>query len=172
MADIDGVDHVDNELDALEGVASGYAEKLKECIYRTIVQRLAASGRMEAWLPRVNGELQEAVQAVMDCDAALRTATLAAATALDLPSESTLREVASAAPQPYDYILRECRDDLLRLITQLGDTQAENRRLLASQVLAYDSAMAALGIGASAGYDHTGATALRTDRSLLIDTRS
>lgn len=149
----------DADLEALAGAVARQSDALAHLRFKFEVQQLVLAGGRSAWLEETTRELEQAIEQVQRSDAAFRQVlSLAASRALGLSPESTLREVAAAAGEPWRYIFEQGREDLRRSIERVGALCAENRKLLARGYLATSEALAVLGMQpAGLSYDATGA---------------
>lgn len=149
----------DADLEALAGAISAQSEALSHLRFKFEVQQLMLAGGRAGYLDETTRELEQAIEQVQRSDAAFRQIlALAAARSLALSPESTLREVAAAAEEPWRYIFEQGREELRRAVERIGVLCAENRKLLARGYLATSEALAVLGMQpAGPSYDATGA---------------
>ena len=149
----------DDELEALARAIAEQSEALAHLRFKFEVQQMILSGGRAAWVDETTQELEEAIEEVHRADVAFRHRLSAAASRVfGLSPESTLREVAAVAGEPWRYIFEQGREDLRRAIEAVGRLCTENRKLLARGFLATSEALAVLGVEtAGLSYDATGA---------------
>ncbi|MGH9088505.1 MAG: flagellar protein FlgN [Acidimicrobiales bacterium] len=160
---------------ALERLARCLDEQLsalRHLCFKFEVQEIVLSGGRHQWLNETTGELERAVHRVHDTDRALRAALAQGAVALGLSPESTVREVADAAPEPWGYIFGQHREDLQRSIDRVAQLSRTNRQLLTRGHAATTSALQFLGADVPTGYDATGNAAPATGSVGLLNARA
>jgi hypothetical protein len=99
-------------------------------LYRLVTERLILGSGSTRWLVDVDAEVCAARERVQlgEIARALEVDVLLAQLGLD--GNASLGELADAALQPWRWLLREHRDALLTLTTDVSLTAAQNRRLL------------------------------------------
>ncbi|MDA8034120.1 MAG: flagellar export chaperone FlgN [Actinomycetota bacterium] len=149
----------DENLEALAGAVAAESDALGQLRFKFEVQQVMLSGGRSAYLDETTRELEAAIAAVQHADAIFRQRLSSAAVdPLGLSPESTLREVAAAAGEPWRYIFEQGRADLRRAVEAIGRLRTENRKLLARGYLATSEALALLGVDtAGMSYDASGA---------------
>ena len=163
----------DGDLEALAVGVAAETEALARLRFKFEVQQMMLSGGRAAYLDETTRELEAAIAEVHHADAQLRQRLAAASRALELAPESTLREVAAAAGEPWRYIFEQGRDDLRRAVDAIGRLCAENRKLLARGYLATSEALALLGVEtAGTSYDASGAPTRGRAAAAILNTRA
>jgi hypothetical protein len=103
---------------------------LELLLYRLDVeQALIAVGRTR-WLSRATDDVEHALDELRLAELARAVAIDEVASQLGLPPGCTLRELAAAAPAPYDALLLDHREALLRLTGEVDLVARANRDLL------------------------------------------
>jgi hypothetical protein len=141
------------------------------CFRLEVLQAVVTVGKRE-WLPESNADLAQALDALQQSDRELRVALGETARSLGLSPEATLREVAVAAPEPWDFVFakhREVVDHLARRADELG--RACNQ-LLRQLLATLEAALTMIGGEAPVGYDETGGQGPVTGSIGLVDTRT
>lgn len=148
----------DEDLEALAAAIASESEALARLRFKFEVQQVMLSGGRVAYLEETTRELEAAIAEVQHADALFRDRLAGAASrSLGLAPESTLREVAAAAGEPWRYIFEQGREDLRRAVEAIDRLSTENRKLLARGYLATGEALAVLGIDTGGtSYDAAG----------------
>ncbi len=121
---------------------------------------LLASGR-HAWLSHSTAEVSHVIEALEAVESARAVALAEVAADLGLAPGATLREIASAAPEPWDRILDGHREALLANLRNAQRIAALDREVLALDLASTNDALAVLG---------SGGTTYEADGSALVDT--
>lgn len=161
--------------EALERLARCLEQQLvalRRLCFKFEVQEIVLSGGRHQWLNETTAELERAVTDVQSSDPDLRRALAAAAVALGLSSEATVREVAMAAPEPWGYIFDQHRTELRQALDRAGALSRANRQLLARGQAATTAALALLGAEAPTSYDASGALSPAGGSLGLLDARA
>ncbi len=145
------------------------AEQL--CFKFEVQGMLLASGR-HRFLSNTTSELESAAARLEQTDRALRAALTRAAAVVGLSPESTLREVAASAPEPWSFIFGQHRETLFGLIEEVRKLSGMNRRLLASGQAAIHSALSFLGAEVPTGYTASGTAPVASGSARLLDARA
>lgn len=159
-------------LERLQTALEEELEALGAASFRLEVQQAVLTTGRQRWLSRATGELQRAVDALRQAEGTLRETLATAAVLLGLSAEATLREVAGAAPDPWNTVLIRHREDILAAVGNLSLLQKTNRMLLVQGLAATSSALATLGAEQHPGYDATGALGPITGSLGLLDARA
>jgi hypothetical protein len=159
-------------LEALALAVAGQTDALSRLRFKFEVQQMMLSSGSNSWIAETTGELEAAIDAVQVSDAEFRGALSAAAVAVSLSPESTLREVAAAVDEPWSYIFRQGREELQRSIERVTSLCAENRKLLARGYLATSAALSLLGVEINTSYDATGAPVGRSTSANILNTKA
>lgn len=145
---------------------------LRHLCFKFEIQEVVLTSGRQKWLGETTAELEQAVAALHERDQAVREALAAAAVAVKLSPESTVREVAAAVPEPWNYVLEEHRKGLHELLERVGQLSRTNRQLLARGHAATTAALSFLGAQVSSGYDDKGRPSPATGSVGLLDARA
>lgn len=163
----------DADLEALAGAIARQSDALTYLRFKFEVQQVMLAGGRAGFLDETTKELSEAIGRVQACDVDFRGRLSKAAGALGLSLESTLREIAASAGEPWRYIFEQGREDLRRATEAIGRLSAENRKLLARGYLATSQALAVLGVEtAGLSYDATGAPQRSRSAATILNARA
>ena len=143
-------------LETLTQAVEAQLAALQQLCFKFEVQALVLTGGRQKWLGQATSELEGAVAALQASDRRLRDSLATAACAIGLSPESTMREVAGAAAEPWNYILTQQRAELIDSVEQVTKLSVTNRRLLAAGQSATRAALALLGAPVSTDYDASG----------------
>jgi hypothetical protein len=167
---VDGL--TQTSLETLVGCTEAQLAALRRLAFKFEVQHMMLSAGRSAWLNETLGEMEAAIVAVNQADASFRTALQQAAASLGVAPESTLRELAKAAPEPWGYIFEQGRDDLVAAVEEVGRLCTENRKLLARGFLATGAALTLLGVEVPTAYDSSGALSAVQGSVNLLNARA
>jgi hypothetical protein len=160
---------------ALQGLATGVAEQIdatqRLCFKLEQQQMTLASGR-STWLGETTRELEDAIEQFQGTQVDFYLVLGRAASELDLAPESTLREIAAAAEEPWSYIFAEGRESLRLALERVESLKREIRTMLARAYVSVSSALTLLGVDAPVAYDANGTLAAPTQRSIILNTRT
>lgn len=145
---------------------------LRHLCFKFEIQEVVLTSGRQKWLGETTAELERAVAALHEHDQALRDALAAAAVAVHLSPESTVREVAAAVPEPWSYVFDEHRKGMHELLERVAQLSRTNRQLLARGHAATVAAMSFLGVQVGSGYDASGRPAAATGSVGLLDARA
>lgn len=141
---------------------------LESLQYRLEVEQLLLEAGRTTRLPIAAGEVDDALAQIRTAELA-RAAELATVTAaLGLSDGASLRDIAEAAPAPWDGIYREHRTALLSLTTEISGVAAANREVLATAHHATQETLMSLHESVET-YDAHGATPRDTATPRMID---
>lgn len=144
--------------DALTAVAAVLwreREALDRLLYSLVSQKLILSSGNTRWLHLAENEVHQAADGLRGAEL-LRAAEFDALMRLaGLPPETTLRELAAIAPEPWPMVLDEHGTALRELALEVQTAAAENTRLLQAGEQALREALDALH-GTASGYDARG----------------
>jgi len=170
MEDVDLVR--DTPLESLATAIAAQTDALGRLRFKFEVQQMMLSGGCTTWVSETTEELEAAIDEVHECDAHFRVALSAAAAARDLSPESTLREVAAAVEEPWNYIFQQGRDELKRSVERVSALCGENRKLLARGYLATSAALSLLGVQTTTAYDASGAPVSSQSSANILNTKA
>jgi hypothetical protein len=141
------------------------------CFRFEVLQSVVTAGKQE-WLPESNADLGQALEALAQGDREFRASLASAATGLGLSPESTLREVAAASPEPWDFIFAKHREDIEHWAKRTGELGRANNQILRKFLSAVNAALALVGGEAPFGYDESGAQGAVKGSIGLVNTRA
>jgi hypothetical protein len=160
---------------ALEGLAGSTERQiaaLRRLAFKFEVQQMMLSGGRSMWLDETLAELEGAIADVQHADREFRSSLGEAAVGLALSPESTLREVAGVAPEPWGYIFDQGRDELQRSVDRVSALCTENRKLLARGYLATGAALSLLGVDTGSSYRPDGAPSRAEGSANLLNAKA
>jgi hypothetical protein len=127
--------------------------------YRVEVQRALVETGRASWVARATREIDDLLEQVRTAELLRAVDTEPAARALGLPSDASLGEIVSAAPEPWDHLLTEHRIALLEATRDLTESAAANRELLSAGARAVEDVLAQFtGPRTATTYSATGTT--------------
>ena len=112
--------------------------------------------------------MESVLAQIRDCEVGRCVDTDAVAEILGLEPNSTLGQLAQAAPSPWDDLLEEHRAAFVGLTTEIDSLASSNRELLATSQRAAQETILALTETVQT-YDSHGATAQRSGSASLLD---
>lgn len=115
---------------AVDAVLWGEREILEQLLYALVQQQLLLNSGQTRWLNRADAQVRATVDELRTGEVLRAAETQALATALGLPSETTLAGFAAVAPEPWAFVFGEHRDALRALVAEIETATEENRRLL------------------------------------------
>ncbi len=160
---------------ALERLARCLEEQiaaLRHLSFKFEVQEIVLAGGRQQWLNETTAELSAAVARVQRTDGLLRETLRAGALSLGLSPESTVREVAVAAPEPWGYIFDQHRTELRLSVDRVATLSRANRTLLARGLAATVAALSFLGVETTTAYTASGTIAPAGGSVGLLDARA
>ncbi len=158
-------------LEALATAVSDQLNALGHLQFKFEVQQLVLFGGRGVWVDETTRDLELAIQSVQRGDVLFRQALREAARSLAIAPESTLREVADAVGEPWQYIFGQGREELQKAVARVDELCTENRKLLVRGYLGTTEALAMLGVAPSSSYDASGAP-VAAPTSLFLNARA
>ncbi|MDA8291647.1 MAG: flagellar export chaperone FlgN [Actinomycetota bacterium] len=162
----------DTPLEALATAIAAQTDSLARLRFKFEVQQMMLSGGCTTWVAETTEELEAAIEDVHERDAQFRSVLSDAAASCGLSPESTLREVAAAAEEPWNYIFRQGRDELKRSVERVTALCGENRKLLARGYLATSAALSLLGIETTTAYDASGSPVTSQGSASILNAKA
>ncbi len=141
------------------------------CFRFEVLKAVVADGKQE-WLPESNADLAQALGALQKNDRELRTSLADAARSLGLSPEATLREVAVAAPEPWDFVFARHREAVERWARQAEELGRACNQILRTLLATLHAALTMIGGEAPVGYDETGGQGPVTGSIGLVNART
>ena len=114
-------------------------------LFKLEVERCLLTAGTSRWLPHATREIEAVIDAVRQAELARAVEVQRACSELGLGEAATLRELARAAPRPWEGILEEHRRALLHATQELVALAESNRALLARGHRAAREALAGVG---------------------------
>ena len=109
---------------------------LEDLLYALSVQQLVLDAGDPRWLPRADAAVQSALRAVQEQEIArageIEVLVAQVGPSFGVSGDSSLRDLASVAPEPWPTVLDDHRAALCALAAQIDAVTAENRTLLAA----------------------------------------
>lgn len=140
---------------ALSDVLWHERDLLDSLLYRLEVQQLILSAGMTARLARATQEVEDVLEQIRRAEIGRSVEAANAATLLSLPADATLREIAAAAPAPWDELLGEHHREFVTVTAAIGDLARGNHTTVAAAHQATQETL--LSVQASTGtYDSRG----------------
>ncbi len=153
---------------ALSGNLTREQELLETLLFKLEVEQLLLSnGRVER-LHLATREIEHVLRRIQEAELGRTIEVDEVAAALGLAPSASLREIAEAAPAPWDAILTEQRVALIRLTTDIQDVTRSNRDLLTSSRRATQETLMSLRDDVRT-YDHDGAMVAGAADAQLLD---
>jgi FlgN protein len=90
---------------------------------------ILAAGRTR-WLAAATREVEAVLGEIRRCELVRATLVAAVAPSLGLASNPSLRELAEAAPEPWDFVLDQHRRSFLEIADDIGSQANANKQLL------------------------------------------
>ncbi|MDA8074599.1 MAG: hypothetical protein M0Z40_05085 [Actinomycetota bacterium] len=146
-------------------------DALRHACFRFEVLRAVVTAGKQEWLPESNADLAQALGALQQTDRDLRSSLVDAAVSLGLSSESTLREVGVAAPEPWDFVFARHREAIEQWARQANELARACTQILRKLLSTLDMALTMIGGEAPIGYDETGGEGPVTGSIGLVNTR-
>jgi hypothetical protein len=134
-------------------------------------QLLLAAGKSQ-WIARATHEVEVVLEAIGQAELLRAAEVDSVATELGLASDTSLRELAATAPEPWGQILTEHREKFLEVTAAITALAEANRELVTTGQRAAIAALRTLdGAGGdeSATYDRAGATEPPRPRPRILD---
>ena len=105
-------------------------ETLERLLFKLIEQQLILSAGSTRWLANADAEVAAAAEALQDHEIARAAEVALLVQRYGLPADTSLRQVALVAPEPWPVVLLEPRDALRALPLEIDAVTTENRRML------------------------------------------
>ena len=99
-------------------------------LFKIVEEQLVATAGRSRWLAEAGQEIEAALADLRRGETKRAAEAAELAQRLDLPPSATLVQLADAAPEPWDEILRAHCDALHELATEIEEATSESRRLL------------------------------------------
>lgn len=131
-------------------------------------QLLLAAGRSR-WLSHATREVEMVLDEIKQTELARSVEVSAAAAALGLGPDPSLRELAEAAPEPWAGLLEDHRTAFLGLTEEIESLATANRQLLTRGYHAAREVLASMGESRVEVYGPAGLTNVTPRQPLLID---
>lgn len=131
-------------LRGLSGNLTREQELLEILLYKLEVEQLLLTAGRTERLHMATAELEQVLLDIQGAELGRALEVEIVALELGLPAEASLREIAEAAPAPWDGILTEQRTALVRLTSEIRDVTDSNKSLLASSRRATQETLLAL----------------------------
>lgn len=157
------------ELQTFSNILWHQRDLLEILRYRLEIQELVLHAGLTSHLPLATREVEETVEKLRTAELGRSIDASAAARSLDLAADATLREIAEAAPAPWDELLREHHAALVELTSDISTVSRRNRDTLAASYQATQETLSALREDVRT-YDKHGGTAEQPSDSHIIDT--
>lgn len=126
-------------------------ELLEHLLFTLTSQQLILAAGAIRWLTAADAQVQQAVEALTDCELRRAIDTTELAGLLDLPGDATLDQLAQAADEPWGALLGDHRQALRELTGEITAVTGENRRMLRAGADIARETLARVG-SATAGY--------------------
>lgn len=124
------------------------------------------------WLTEARKELEEAWEDALAPEPYFVEVLSQVAVSLGVSPESTLREVAAVAGEPWAFVFSQMREEILAAAQQIEQTSALNKSMLARGQIAIAAAMRVLGGEAAGTYDSSGGAVGGSRGVHTVDVRS
>lgn len=123
----------------------------------------------QRFLPRIAAEIEHVLTQlrVLEVERAAQTETLAAELGLD--ANPSLRQVANAATAPWNELLHEHYQNLLRVVTDIRTLSQANRGLIENGLGAINDALTTVNAPSAGTYTAAGRTASDSHRAITLD---
>ncbi len=108
-------------------------EILEDLLFRLVEQQLILSSGAARWLPKADQEVRTAADTLQEHEVGRAAEVNELVRHYALPGDTSLRELAAFAPDPWPLVLLEHREALRLLALEIDQATDENRRLLLSR---------------------------------------
>ena len=143
-------------LDALSRQLWKQRETLEVMLFKLEEERLITATGSSRWLPRATRALEAVIEQAQGLELERSMESEAAAVELGLPPDAPLKDIATAAEEPWATLLEQHRDALIQLTSEIADISAANQQVLASlQRATQETLMSMQGFGEVYGEDGT-----------------
>ena len=129
-------------------------------------------GQRTKWLTEARKELEEAWADALAPEPYFTEVLREVAVSLGLSPESTLREVAISAGEPWSFVFSQMREETLVTAGQIEQISALNKSMLARGQIAIAAAIRVLGGEVAGTYDRAGDVVDGTSGLHTVDVRS
>jgi hypothetical protein len=143
-------------------------QQLEHLLYALTTQQLVISAGQSRWLGHSDAGVHAAMTAIQDAELLRSIEIKGLAEQLGVPAESSLDELAQAAPEPWSATFTDHRAALRGLALEIDATVAENRRLLQAGSKAIGEALHHIGQFSST-YNASGGAVRRGDGPTFLD---
>ena len=131
-------------------------------------QYLIVTGKTR-WLQRIAHEIEVVLDQLRTLEVERAASTEVIATGLGLSSDPSLRQVAEAAPAPWNDLYAKHHEALLVLVNELRSLSDANRELIEGGLAAIGDALLQTRTTSSGTYGATGRHAGGTSRAVTLD---
>ena len=131
-------------------------------------QYLILTGKTR-WLPRIAHEIEVVLDQLRSLEVERAAATELIAGRLGLTANPSLRQLADAAPSPWDDLYVKHHEALLVLVTELRGLSDVNRELIEGGLAAIDAALVSVRTPTAGTYTATGRQSANGHRSVTLD---
>ena len=143
-------------------------ELLELLLYKLEAEQLVLASARTRWLAMAAREVEAVLGSIREAEVLRATTADAAAAAIGLDSNPSLRALADAVDEPWKSILVDHREAFLAYTTQIMDMASSNRDLLTVGYQAARDTLMSLGDGAD-GYAPDGSAVQEERRYRLVD---
>ena len=127
---VPGHDDVEDSFAELAALLWRERDVLEDLLFRLVAQQLILSSGDTRWLPRADAEVRTASASLQEHEIARAAEVNVLLRHYALPADTSLRELAAFAPEPWPLVLLEHREALRLLALEIDQATDENRRLL------------------------------------------
>lgn len=120
----------DNAFAAVASLLWDERELLEHLLFKLTAEQLILRAGTVRWLAAADDEVRAALHHLRECEVLRAVEVHELATRLGVPAETTLRELADIATDPWGALLADHRETLRELVAEITATTAENRRML------------------------------------------
>ncbi|MPQ99514.1 flagellar protein FlgN [Modestobacter sp. I12A-02628] len=131
-------------------------------------QYLILTGKTR-WLPRIAHEIEVVLDQLRTLEVERAAATEQIAGRLGLAANPSLRQLAAAAPAPWDDLYTKHHESLLVLVSELRGLSDVNRELIEGGLAAIDSALLSVRTPSAGTYSAKGRQAGAGNRAVTLD---
>ena len=131
-------------------------------------QYLIVTGKSR-WLARIAHEIEVVLDQLRTLEVERAAVTEALAVGLGLDANPSLRQVAEAAPAPWNDLFSKHHETLLVLVTELRSLSDSNRGLIEGGLAALDEALLSARTPSAGTYGASGRTTAGANRAVTLD---
>ncbi|RBY77061.1 flagellar protein FlgN [Blastococcus sp. TF02-09] len=131
-------------------------------------QYLILTGKTR-WLQRIAHEIEVVLDQLRTLEVERAAATEGLAQRLGLPADPSLRQVAEAAPAPWNDLFAKHHETLLVLVTELRSLSDANRELIEGGLSAIGEALLQVRTPSAGTYGATGRHSTGSSRAVTLD---